>query len=174
MISFILGGARSGKSALAEKKAQASGLSVRYLATAQVWDQEMAERIAHHKASRPSQWPTTEAPLDILPVIRRHVQERRGCLLLDCLTLWMTNLLLLDDEYRLQADQAALLALLQQEIPGHLILVSNEVGQGIVPENKLARRFVDESGRLHQRIAALADEVIFVTAGIPQVLKSPR
>ena len=173
MISFILGGARSGKSALAEKKAASSGLPVHYLATAQVWDDEMADRVQHHQDSRPAEWPTTEAPLDIIPVIQSEACDQKGCVLLDCLTLWMTNLLLLDDDDALEKRQQDFLAFLQAGINGHLILVSNEVGQGVVPTNKLARRFVDESGRLHQRIAELADEVIFVTAGIPQVLKSP-
>jgi adenosylcobinamide kinase/adenosylcobinamide-phosphate guanylyltransferase len=169
VISFILGGARSGKSALAEKMANESGLPVHYLATAQVWDNEMADRVRHHKASRPSQWPTTEAPLEILPVIDHHAQT--GCVLLDCLTLWMTNLLLLEDDAQLALRQQAFLDYLADGVAGHLILVSNEVGHGIVPTNKLARRFVDEAGRLHQRIAALADQVVFVTAGIPQYLK---
>lgn len=172
MIRFILGGARSGKSGLAEQLAANSGLPVHYLATAQVWDDEMASRVQHHKDSRPAQWPTTEAPLDIIPVIEAEAAE--GCVLLDCLTLWMTNLLLLDDEAELASRQQALLDCLAKGVGGELILVSNEVGQGVVPTNKLARRFIDESGRLHQRIAALADEVIFVTAGIPQILKAPR
>lgn len=173
MISFILGGARSGKSALAEKMASNSELPVHYLATAQVWDDEMADRVQHHQSSRPAEWPTTEAPLDIIPIIQSQACEQKGCVLLDCLTLWMTNLLLLDDDAALAKRQQDFLEFLQTGIDGHLILVSNEVGQGVVPTNKLARRFVDESGRLHQRIAEVADEVIFVTAGIPQVLKSP-
>ncbi|WP_086480529.1 bifunctional adenosylcobinamide kinase/adenosylcobinamide-phosphate guanylyltransferase [Oceanospirillum sanctuarii] len=174
MISFILGGARSGKSGLAEKMAANSGLPVHYLATAQVWDDEMADRVQHHQSSRPAEWPTTEAPLDIIPVIQSQACDGKGCVLLDCLTLWMTNLLLLDDEEALAKRQQEFLAFLNKGIDGHLILVSNEVGQGVVPTNKLARRFVDESGRLHQRIAEIADEVIFVTAGIPQVLKERR
>lgn len=173
MISLILGGARSGKSALAEELAADSGLPVHYLATAQVWDDEMADRVAHHQSSRPQHWPTTEALVDILPVIEQYAAEDAGCVLLDCLTLWLTNLLLLDDEAALAAYQKALLARLADGVDGHLILVSNEVGQGVVPDNKLARRFVDEAGRLHQRLAALSDEVIFVTAGIPQWLKTP-
>lgn len=172
MISFILGGARSGKSALAERIASDSGLAVHYLATAQVWDDEMADRVQHHQSSRPAEWPTTEAPLDIIPVIQAQACDQKGCVLLDCLTLWMTNLLLLDDDQALAERQQAFLDFLRQGVEGHLILVSNEVGQGVVPTNKLARRFVDESGRLHQRIAEVADEVIFVTAGIPQVLKA--
>lgn len=172
MISFILGGARSGKSGLAEKMACNSGLPVHYLATAQVWDDEMADRVQHHQRNRPPEWPTTEAPLDIIPVIRSQACDQKGCVLLDCLTLWMTNLLLLDDDVALAKRQQDFLEFLKNGIDGHLILVSNEVGQGVVPNNKLARRFVDESGRLHQRIAELADEVIFVTAGISQVLKA--
>ncbi len=172
MISFILGGARSGKSRLAEKKAFESGLPVHYLATAQVWDDEMVDRVKHHKSRRPTEWPTIEEPLDIIPVIKTLTCDQKTCVLLDCLTLWMTNLLLLDDDQALAERQQAFLDFLHQGVEGHLILVSNEVGQGIVPTNKLARRFVDESGRLHQGIAEIADEVIFVTAGISQVLKA--
>ena len=172
VISLILGGARSGKSALAEKRAKESGLSVHYLATAQVWDDEMAERVHHHKSSRPIEWPTTEEPLDIIPVLEAQLVDRENCVLLDCLTLWMTNLLLLDNDQALAQRQEALLSFLRKGFAGYLILVSNEVGQGVVPNNPLARRFVDESGRLHQQIAAIADEVIFVTAGIAQTLKS--
>jgi len=118
VISFILGGARSGKSALAEKIASNSGLPVHYLATAQVWDDELAERVQHHKTSRPAQWPTTEAPLDIIPVIRAHAVDRKGCVRLDCLTLWMTNLLLLDDESQLAECQQALLNFLAEGVEG--------------------------------------------------------
>lgn len=168
MISLILGGARSGKSALAEKMASESGLAVHYLATAQTWDEEMEQRVAHHQQSRPTEWPTTEEPLEIVSVIKAQTEN---CLLLDCLTLWLTNILLLEDEQALADYQQVFLDQLQQGFEGHLILVSNEVGQGIVPNNALARRFIDEAGRLHQRIAAVADQVIFVTAGLPLVLK---
>lgn len=171
MIRFILGGARSGKSALAEDLAGNSGLPVHYLATAQIWDQEMAKRVEHHQKSRPQAWPFTEEPLDIIPILEKHTIE--GCLLLDCLTLWLTNVLLLEDEEQLAQRQQELIEYLSKGIEGELILVSNEVGQGIVPDNALARRFVDEAGRLHQRIAAIADQVVFVTAGLPQVLKGP-
>ncbi len=171
MIRFILGGARSGKSALAEQLAGVSDLPVHYLATAQVWDQEMAKRVAHHQESRPQEWPFTEEPLDIIPILQMYTPE--GCVLLDCLTLWLTNVLLLDDEEQLIKRQQELIEYLSKGIEGELILVSNEVGQGIVPDNALARRFVDEAGRLHQRIAAVADQVIFVTAGLPQILKGP-
>lgn len=171
MIRFILGGARSGKSGLAEQLAQTSGLPVHYLATAQVWDKEMAKRVEHHQQSRPQEWPFTEEPLEIIPVIAEQTQQ--GCVLLDCLTLWLTNILLLDDEEQLAQRQQDLLDFLANGIEGELILVSNEVGQGIIPDNALARRFVDEAGRLHQRIAALSDQVVFVTAGLPQVLKGP-
>ncbi|MFG1490454.1 bifunctional adenosylcobinamide kinase/adenosylcobinamide-phosphate guanylyltransferase, partial [Oceanospirillum sp. HFRX-1_2] len=121
MISFILGGARSGKSALAEKMASNSGLPVHYLATAQVWDDEMADRVQHHQSSRPVEWPTTEAPLDIIPVIEAMACDQKGCVLLDCLTLWMTNLLLLDDDAALANRQQDFLEFLQAGIDGHLI-----------------------------------------------------
>jgi len=173
VIRFILGGARSGKSALAEQLAANSGKKVHYLATAQIWDEEMKDRVTHHKNSRPDHWQVTEEAIDIIPVIKEYVEVRGECLLLDCLTLWLTNILLLDDEEALQFHQQQLVKYLQNDFCGELILVSNEVGQGIVPDNALARRFVDEAGRLHQRIAKASDQVIFVTAGIPQTLKGP-
>nr|WP_220495615.1 bifunctional adenosylcobinamide kinase/adenosylcobinamide-phosphate guanylyltransferase [Oceanospirillum sediminis] len=168
-----MGGARSGKSALAEQLAVCSGKRVHYLATAQIWDEEMKDRVAHHKNSRPNHWQVTEEAIDIIPVIKKYAQVRGECLLLDCLTLWLTNILLLDDEDVLQAHQQQLVEYLQNDFRGELILVSNEVGQGIIPDNALARRFVDEAGRLHQRIAKVSDQVVFVTAGIPQTLKGP-
>lgn len=173
MIRLILGGARSGKSALAEAMACRSEGKVHYLATAQVWDSEMADRVQHHRVRRPEDWALTEEPLDIIPVLRQNTSETSQCLLVDCLTLWLTNVLLLDDPDELVTRQAMLIDFLTEGVEGELILVSNEVGQGIVPDNALARKFVDEAGRLHQKIAMVADQVVFVTAGLPQVLKGP-
>ncbi len=168
MKELILGGARSGKSAFAQRMATASGLKVLYLATAQAGDAEMAERIAHHRAERPHDWGLVEEPLTLAAALRTHAAPNR-CLLVDCLTLWLSNLLAAGDE-SLNVETQALLATLPI-LPGHLLLVSNEVGQGIVPANPLARRFRDEAGRLHQAVAHGCDRVSFVIAGLPLTLK---
>ncbi len=169
MVELILGGARSGKSALAERLAQASGLDCVYIATATAGDGEMAERIRHHQQRRDSRWRTVEEPLALAQVLMREASSGR-CLLVDCLTLWLTNLLIDKDPERLAREREALLHVIP-ELPGRLLLVSNEVGQGVVPMNALARRFVDEAGWLHQALARLSDRVLFVAAGLPQVLK---
>ncbi|TBR15305.1 MAG: bifunctional adenosylcobinamide kinase/adenosylcobinamide-phosphate guanylyltransferase [Rugosibacter sp.] len=174
MIELILGGARSGKSALAEQRAVASRFAVTYLATGEARDAEMAERIAHHQARRPSDWALVEEPLQLAAMLTTHAAPER-CLLVDCLTLWLSNLLFVDNEQhgqRLAQETAALFAVLPQ-LPGRVILVSNEVGLGIIPLGEITRRFVDEAGRLNQRLAALADRVTFVAAGLPLELKSP-
>ncbi|MES2237335.1 MAG: bifunctional adenosylcobinamide kinase/adenosylcobinamide-phosphate guanylyltransferase [Pseudomonadota bacterium] len=178
MIELILGGARSGKSALAEQRVVTSQLTVTYLATAQARDAEMAERIAHHQARRPSGWALVEEPLHLAAMLTKHAALGR-CLLVDCLTLWLSNLLFADDGnddkqcgQRLAQETAALLTVLPQ-LPGRVILVSNEVGLGIIPLGEITRRFVDEAGRLNQRVATLADRVTFVAAGLPLELKSP-
>ncbi|MBV1842359.1 bifunctional adenosylcobinamide kinase/adenosylcobinamide-phosphate guanylyltransferase [Photobacterium ganghwense] len=167
---LVLGGARSGKSSHAEYLAQTSGLDVIYIATATAGDEEMAARIAHHQQTRPNHWALVEEAVDLAGAIRRHSLPD-NCLLIDCLTLWLTNCLF-NDELALDwpGQKAALLAALA-EAPGRVILVSNEVGQGIVPMGAMSRRFVDESGWLHQTIARQVDRVTFVTAGIPQILK---
>lgn len=169
MRSLILGGARSGKSALAERLAAGSGQPVVYLATAQAHDEEMAERIAHHRAQRPAHWRLVEEPLALAAALQRHAAADR-CLLVDCLTLWLSNLLGADDEDALAREREALLAALPT-LPGRLLLVSNEVGLGVVPMGALSRRFVDEAGRLHQALAAQCDNVYFVAAGLPLALK---
>ncbi|MDG4551817.1 MAG: bifunctional adenosylcobinamide kinase/adenosylcobinamide-phosphate guanylyltransferase [Candidatus Contendobacter sp.] len=168
MKEFILGGARSGKSAFAQRRATDSGLGVTYLATAQAGDAEMAERIARHRAERPGHWALVEEPLALAAALRAHAAPNR-CLLVDCLTLWLGNLLAVGDA-ALAAETQALLTVLPT-LPGHLLLVSNEVGQGIVPVNPLARRFRDEAGRLHQTVADRCDRVSFVIAGLPLTLK---
>ncbi|NJM11248.1 MAG: bifunctional adenosylcobinamide kinase/adenosylcobinamide-phosphate guanylyltransferase [Synechococcaceae cyanobacterium SM1_2_3] len=168
MKHFILGGARSGKSAFAQRQAQASGLHVIYLATAQAFDAEMTERIARHRAERPADWGLVEEPLALAAALRSHTAPDR-CLLVDCLTLWLSNLLAAGDD-RLSAEINALLDTIPF-LPGHLLLVSNEVGQGIVPANPLARRFRDEAGWLHQAIARCCDRTTFVIAGLPLTLK---
>ncbi len=171
MLELYLGGARSGKSQLAEQRAISTGLELVYLATATAGDKEMAARIAHHRRQRLNLgWETIEEPLNITKVLQECSASGR-CILLDCLTLWLSNHLYMDTSKPWGQVRSELLALLPQ-LPGHIILVSNEVGQGIVPLGELNRRFVDESGRLHQDIAALADRVVFVTAGLEQVLKA--
>ncbi len=169
MKELILGGVRSGKSRLAEQHAQASGLEVLYIATATAGDAEMQQRIAHHQQQRPSTWSLIEEPLMLAKVLQQQAREDR-CLLVDCLTLWLTNLLLSDDVSMLARERDALLEQLKN-LPGHIILVSNETGMGIVPEAKLARRFGDEAGRLHQQLAQRCDRVILTVAGLPHVLK---
>ncbi len=168
MKSLILGAARSGKSRYAEQLAVASGAAVAYVATAVAADEEMAERIAHHRARRPPHWRLIEEPLALAAALQHHAAAER-CLVVDCLTLWLSNLLEAGDE-RLHAEIDALLDLLPG-LPGDLILVGNEVGWGIVPENALARRFRDEAGWLHQALAARCDRVALVVAGLPLPLK---
>lgn len=168
MRTLILGGARSGKSALAERLA-ASHDAVLYIATAAAGDDEMAARIQHHRARRPAHWGLSEIPLALGATLRREAHSGR-CLLVDCLTLWLSNLLCHDNTALFAAERADLLDALAQ-LPGELILVSNEVGQGVVPLGELSRRFVDEAGRLHQDIAARCERVILTVAGLPLVLK---
>lgn len=169
MRSLILGGARSGKSALAERLAVAHGGEVVYIATAERRDMEMDQRIALHRARRPSQWACIEEPLALADTLRREAADGR-CLLVDCLTLWLSNLLAFDDGARWSAAREALLEVLPT-LPGEVLLVSNEVGLGVVPMGELTRRFVDEAGRLHQALAARCERVIFTAAGLPLVLK---
>lgn len=181
MNELILGGARSGKSSLAEKRAAESGFKVIYVATGEAGDGEMAARIAHHRARRPAAWQTVECPLTLATTLS-DLADQRTCLLVDCLTLWLSNLLFAGRAAaQAEAGKAIDCALLKGEIdalltalpklPGRVILVSNEVGWGVVPANPLARLFADEQGRLNQRIAAICDEVTLVAAGLPLTLK---
>ncbi|HXH03371.1 MAG TPA: bifunctional adenosylcobinamide kinase/adenosylcobinamide-phosphate guanylyltransferase [Candidatus Competibacteraceae bacterium] len=170
MKQLILGGARSGKSRLAEQRAEESGLAVVYIATAQVWDAEMAARVERHRARRPAHWGLVECPLALAATLAEQAAPGR-CLLVDCLTLWLSNLLAAGDACLEQEKQALLERL--PSLPGSLILVSNEVGEGIVPANALARRFRDEAGWLHQTLAGLCDRVTFTVAGLPLELKEP-
>ncbi len=168
-IHFILGGARSGKSRLAQQMASDSGLEVTYLATATAGDNEMSERIKHHQNSRPEHWTSIEEPIAIADVIKR-LNTPNACILLDCLTLWMTNLLLLDNA-ELKDTHIKLFLLALKNNKATIIIVSNEVGHGIVPLGKLNRDFVDESGFLHQQVARIADSVSFIMAGLAIKLK---
>ena len=169
MKELILGGMRSGKSRLAEQHAQASGLPVIYLATATVQDDEMRARIAHHQAQRPGHWQLVEEPLALASALQRHAAENH-CVLVDCLTLWLTNLLCAEDEARLRREVATLLEVLPG-LPGQIILVSNETGMGVVPLGELTRRYCDEAGRLHQAVAQCCELVILTVAGLPLNLK---
>ncbi|EQM76208.1 bifunctional adenosylcobinamide kinase/adenosylcobinamide-phosphate guanylyltransferase [Pseudomonas stutzeri] len=169
MIELILGGARSGKSRLAERLAGESGLPVTYIATSQPLDGEMSARIAQHRARRPAGWALVEEPLALAAVLREHASPER-CLLVDCLTLWLTNLLMLDDATRLAAERDALLDCLAA-LPGRVLLVSNETGLGVVPLGELSRRYVDEAGWLHQALAERCGRVVFTVAGLPMTLK---
>ncbi|HUB90869.1 MAG TPA: bifunctional adenosylcobinamide kinase/adenosylcobinamide-phosphate guanylyltransferase [Dyella sp.] len=169
MRTLILGGARSGKSALAERLAVEGGREVVYVATAQSGDAEMAARIAHHRARRPQQWLCVEEPIHLADVLREHARAHR-CILVDCLTLWLSNVLGHGDEHAFERERARLLDALPT-LPGDLLMVSNEVGLGIVPLGELTRRFVDEAGRLHQSLATLSGRVLFVAAGLPLALK---
>ena len=167
-LTLILGGARSGKSAYGE--ALIGPRPAVYIATAQRWeeDAEMTERIALHQARRGAGWQTIEEPFD-LPGVLATLPEGRP-VLIDCLTLWLTNLLLAERD--IPATTTALLAALSTA-PGPVLCIANEVGLGIVPDNALARRFRDEAGRLNQAVAAVADRVVFIAAGLPLVLKEP-
>ena len=169
MRTLILGGARSGKSALAERLADQSGREVVYVATAQAGDAEMAARIAHHRARRPAAWLSVEEPVRLADALRMHARDNR-VVLVDCLTLWLSNLLGDADAESFERERTALLDILPG-LPGEIVMVSNEVGLGIVPLGELTRRFVDEAGRLHQSLAAISERVLFVAAGLPLVLK---
>ncbi|MDD2769043.1 MAG: bifunctional adenosylcobinamide kinase/adenosylcobinamide-phosphate guanylyltransferase [Methylococcus sp.] len=171
MKELILGGARSGKSRYAEQRAAQSGLAVVYVATAVAGDEEMAERICHHRARRPESWLTVEEPLELAAILAASASAGRF-LIVDCLTLWLSNLLGADDAV-FRRERSALLRALP-DLPGRICLVGNEVGQGVVPVNPLARRFVDEAGRLHQELATLCDQVVWIAAGLPQMLKGAQ
>lgn len=169
-VTLVLGGARSGKSAHAEGLAAASGREVVYIATAQAGDGEMAARIAHHRTSRPAGWLTVEEPLELLAAIERHPGKT---VLVDCLTLWLSNLMFSSEEPDVGAivRERARLCEGLKKVQGDVILVSNEVGMGIIPMGAVTRLFADEAGRLNQAVAAVADRVVLVAAGLPLVLK---
>ncbi len=169
MRELILGGARSGKSALAEQLAEESGQQVIYIATATAGDQEMAKRIEHHQQHRPKDWQLIEEPIHLTQTLQQQAAEER-VLLVDCLTLWLTNLLMKRAD--IQQHRESLLQLLPN-LPGRLIMVSNEVGMGIVPMGEISRRFQDESGILHQALAQRCERVILTVAGLPHILKGP-
>jgi adenosylcobinamide kinase/adenosylcobinamide-phosphate guanylyltransferase len=164
---LVLGGARSGKSRYAQKLAEAGSERLVFLATGQAFDAEMADRIRRHQADRDSRWTTIEAPIDLAGAITRADGDD-AVLLVDCLTLWASNLLLADEDA--DARLAELLAAIDAA-RARVLLVANEVGLGIVPDNALARRFRDLAGTINQRVAAAVDRVHMTVAGIPLVVK---
>ena len=169
MLQLILGGARSGKSRLAEKLAAESGYAVTYIATSQPLDGEMNARVRHHRERRPGHWALVEEPLELARILRDNAGAETF-LLVDCLTLWLTNLLMLEDPQRLDAERDALLECLA-ELPGEIVFVSNETGMGVVPLGELTRRYVDEAGWLHQALAERCQCVVLTVAGLPLTLK---
>lgn len=179
-LTLILGGARSGKSSYAEKLAAERGRSVAYVATAQAWDNEMSLRIANHKADRPANWQTVEAPTQVGEAIAAAERQAGGwdVVLLDCLTLLASNVLLtLPEPVEVSAAEAALRVEMNALLAAYAnsraswILVSNEVGLGIVPAYPLGRVYRDALGRANQQLAAVADEVLFMVAGLPMKVK---
>jgi adenosylcobinamide kinase/adenosylcobinamide-phosphate guanylyltransferase len=169
MKELILGGVRSGKSRLAERWAHESGLAVVYVATATPGDDEMRVRIEEHRRRRPPGWLTVEEPRALAQAMRKHAGKDR-CVLIECLTLWLTGLLCTQSPQELEQERAALLTAVQ-EVAGRLIIVSNETGLGIVPIDALSRRFSEEAGLLHQDLAKICDRVTLVAAGLPMTLK---
>lgn len=165
-ITLVLGGARSGKSAYAEGLIEALGGGT-YLASGQAFDKEMDERINLHRLRRGSLWETVEEPLEIASAL----VDIKGPVLVDCLTLWASNLMA--DGRDIESETAALVRILGQ-VKGPVVLVSNEVGLGIVPDNALAREFRDHAGRINQAVASVAQKVVFVAAGLPLVMKDIR
>ena len=163
---LLLGGARSGKSKLAEQRATESGLKLIYIATGTAGDGEMHERIALHQASRNESWQLVEEPIDLAEVLLSH-SNANSCILVDCLTLWLTNCL----HHNCWEQQRDKLLAVFSQLSGRLIFVSNEVGMGITPMGELTRRFVDETGFLHQQLASMCDQVTLVVAGLPLQIK---
>ena len=166
-IVLVLGGARSGKSVFAEDLIAKSGLSKVYVATGQAFDREMSDRIDIHKERRGKEWSTVEDPFDLAGVLETNAAPDKA-VLVDCLTLWVTNLMMQDKNV---VEEGDLLAATLPLLSGLIVLVSSEVGMGLVPDNYMARAFRDHAGRLHQQIATIADEVYFVAAGLPLKMK---
>lgn len=169
-LTLVLGGARSGKSRYAEALLQSAAAPWVYVATAEALDAEMAARIAHHRAGRNARWRTVDAPRDLSQALR-SLDSAGQAVLVDCLTLWLSNTLLAGADVEAACDD------LEGVLGCHagpLVVVSNEVGFGIVPDTPLGRRFRDAQGRLNQRVAEVAERVVLVAAGLPLVLKGDR
>ena len=168
MITLILGGGRAGKSRFAEKLASEKNLCVVYVATATPTDDEMSLRIKNHREKRNRNWITIEEPISISGIIENNNHDK--CIIVDCLTLWMTNLLLAPDDNRLDEEKKGLMHCLKKT-KSHVFLVSNETNSGVIPIDPLSRRFCDEIGFLHQQIANISDNVILMVAGLPHIIK---
>lgn len=169
MKSLILGGMKSGKSHFAEQLAIQLEQPVVYIATAQAWDDEMRERIRIHQHQRPSQWQTVEVPHHLAAALKQHDAPNRT-ILVDCLTLWITQLLCHDNPALLTQELTAFQALLPS-LQANLILVSNETNMGVIPMDSLSRRFCDTAGKLHQQLALTMDSVVLTVAGLPLYVK---
>lgn len=174
MLTFVLGGARSGKSRYCEKLGydwlvtNPTGKRL-YIATCEARDDEMRDRVARHKIQRGDLWQTFEEPMELAGLLTQEMAKERF-VLIDCLTLWLTNVLLADQDCEASIDE---LCAVLSETAGDVVIVSNEVGLGIVPENKLARHFRDIAGIANQKVAEISDKVIFIAAGLPVILKQP-
>lgn len=179
MIELILGGARSGKSRLAESHAlstfhseQFQSQKMVYVATAMAHDDEMVERIKHHQKNRAEQWQLIEEPIELGKILK-GCDQKGNIILIECLTLWLTNLLCHSDKKILNAEKQKFIEQLKLS-QAEVIMVSNETGMGVVPMGELSRRYVDEAGFLHQELAQISDRVTLVIAGLEQTLKEPH
>lgn len=166
-VTLVLGGARSGKSAYGERLVEGVGGPMTYIATAEAGDDEMAARIADHRARRGNHWTTVEEPLELAEALA-HADQPGAAVLVDCLTLWLANLMAAERD--IPTEGRRLTDTLEQ-VEGAVVLVANEVGLGIVPDNPQARAFRDHAGRLNQSIAQVAENAVFVAAGLPMILK---
>lgn len=173
MNELILGGARSGKSHYAETRAIKSGLEVTYVATAQALDDEMQQRIKHHQQQRPGHWQLIEEPINLVSVLKEKANNETS-ILVDCLTLWLSNQICSEEHKNQLENNINNLITCVEELSkssGKIIFVSNEISMGIIPMGEMSRQFVDEAGRLHQRLAAVCDKVTLMVAGIPSHIK---
>jgi adenosylcobinamide kinase/adenosylcobinamide-phosphate guanylyltransferase len=166
-LTFVLGGARSGKSRYAEKLVMDCAPPWVYVATAQAYDDEMSARIAEHRHRRDGRWRTVEAPLDLPAAITAHANAGHP-VLIDCLTLWLSNVMLAGQDWNAELQR---LSEALSDVSGPVVIVSNEVGLGIVPDNALAREFRDAQGRVNMRLAAIAERAVLIAAGLPLILK---
>lgn len=167
---FVTGGARSGKSSFAMREAALAGVRKLYIATAEPLDEEMSDRIARHRKERGDDWDTVEEPL-LIDRILRDMGGKFDAIVLDCLTLWVSNMMHRGEDVAGRTGQLIDVLKDRHERPGHVFIVSNEIGMGIVPDNELARRYRDCAGLVNQRIAGAADEAYLVTSGIPVRIK---
>lgn len=169
MKQLILGGARSGKSKLAEQAVEASGLRKVYIATAQAGDAEMAQRIDLHRQRRGEHWQLIEEPIELARALQQAAADDT-CILVDCLTLWLSNCLFCGDKSQWPRQRDALLEMLDR-LPGQLVFVTNETSMGVIPVGEVTRQFVDEAGLLHQVLAEICDRVTLSVAGLAHRLK---